>query len=58
MAADRRVGEKMKENERVVVVEGATPKSGTELTRERMSKHLRSLNSGWTKKTNEGQANS
>lgn len=34
-------------------IEEATPKSGTELTRERLSESLRSLNSDWTKEGRE-----
>lgn len=58
MSPSRRAGKRMKNSGKIVVVEGAAPKSGTELTRERMSKNLRSLNSGWTKKTGESRANS
>ena len=58
MATDRRVEETLKEDEKIVVDKGAAPQSGTELTRERMSKNLRSLNSGWTRRNNESEARS
>lgn len=58
MATDRRASENVKENEKIVVVKGVAPKSGTELTRERMSKNLRSLNSNWTRRADESQASS
>lgn len=58
MATDRRVEETLKEDEKIVVDKGAAPQSGTELTRERMSKNLRSLNSAWARRTGEGQASS
>lgn len=58
MALGRRARELRKENSKIVVVKGAAPKSGTELTRERMSENLRSLNSSWTKKNDEGHADS
>lgn len=58
MATGRRTKEQMKENDKTVVVEGAAPKSGTELTRERMSENLRSLNSSWTKENGKGSTDS
>lgn len=58
LASNRRTEEQMKENGKVVVVEEAAPKSGTELTRERLSENLRSLNSDWTKENDESYTNS
>lgn len=58
MATNRRARENVKENEKIVVDKGAAPKSGTELTRERMSENLRSLNSPWIKESDESRADS
>ncbi len=58
MTSGRKAKEQMRDNDKVVVVKGAAPKSGTELTRERMSENLRSLNSSWTKKGDKRQTDS
>lgn len=57
--ASRRSTEKIVHgHDKTIVVEGAAPKSGTEITRERLSENLRSLNSKWTKRTDESPAES
>ncbi len=53
MTSRGRVEKTVHGNDKIVVVKGAAPKSGTEITRERLSKNLRSLNSKWTKRTDE-----
>jgi hypothetical protein len=58
MASRRRVEKTVHGNEKIVVVKDAAPKSGTELTREKLSENLRSLNSKWTKRTGEKPAQS
>jgi hypothetical protein len=56
VTSGRRAKERMKDNGKVVVVEGVAPKSGTELTRERLWENLRSLNSNWTRKSKENHS--
>ncbi len=51
-SSGRRASKKVHGSEKIVVVKGAAPKSGTEITRERLYENLRSLNSKWTKKDN------
>lgn len=58
MASRRRTEKIVHGQDKIVVVKGAAPKSGTEITRERLSENLRSLNSKWTKRTDESLAES
>lgn len=58
MTSRRRIKKTVHGNDKVVVARGAAPKSGTEITRERLNENLRSLNSKWTKRTDERPAES
>lgn len=58
MALRRRGKGQVKGNGKIIVVKGVAPKSGTELTRERMSESLRSLNSSWTKEGDKDRTDS
>lgn len=58
MSLRRREKDQVKGSDKIIVVKGVAPKSGTELTRERMSESLRSLNSSWTKESARDRADS
>ena len=58
MAPRKKVEKIAHGKDKIIVVEGGAPKSGTEITRERLSRNLRSLNSNWTKRSEERPAES